>query len=249
MNKFIKNVINYFCSTWEYKAILIYIFVGSFFITCQNANLNYFELLMSSFTNKIFLIIILYPSFIAMFIIIYQYISQNYSLLLRLKTRKQYAKFCINTIVVMTIFLFLQAFIIALINCNITPHDDFKITHNLKYNVNDFVIFIVAVVKIFLTSLSIGFFHLFLQLKFNRKNIVSFIMIVCLTLIFFGDKLYPTGIWLIDFFNPGFQSHGYNLLNNTSEFVISGCIYFSTIFILLFLLINRASKFSQIGVN
>ena len=249
MSSFIKNVINYFCSTWEYKAILIYIFLGSFFITCQNAGLNYSELLSSSFTNKIFLTVILYPSFVAMFMLTYQYISKNYSLLLRLKTRKKYATFCIVTIIIMTIFLFLQAFIIELINCNLTPHSDFKITNNLNYSVNDFIIFIISVIKILLTAIVIGFFNLFLQLKFNNKNVTVIILMACLTLIFFGDKFYPSGFWLIDFFNPGFQSHGYYLLNNTTELIVSGIVYFSVIISLLIYLINRSSKKCKIGVN
>ena len=81
MSKFIKTVYNYLWNTWEYKAILMYLFIGIYFFTGQFSGLNIEQMLISSFTNKIFLVVILYPSFVAMFLLTYQYISKNYNLL------------------------------------------------------------------------------------------------------------------------------------------------------------------------
>ena len=104
MSSFIKNVCDYMWNTWEYKAILVYLFMGIFFITCQFSGLNYEQMLISSFTNKIFLVVILYPSFVAMFYLAYQYINKNYSLLLRMSSRKKYVSISVVTMLVMQCF-------------------------------------------------------------------------------------------------------------------------------------------------
>ena len=240
---------HYFCSTWEYKAILVYIFMGSFFITYQNAGLSYGELVTSSFTHKIFLVVILYPSFIAMFMNLYQYINKNYCLLLRIRDRKKYAQFCIHTVVGLSLFLFLHVVVIVLINCNITPHADFKFTHNLGYDSPDFIVFLVAIMKVLLTVLGIGLFNLFLQFTIKRRKIVGVILMFSLTLLFFGDKFYPCGIFVMDLFNPGFQSHGYMLINHIWELIVSGLIYFPIVFLLLYFGILKSSKKIYIGVE
>ena len=227
---------HYFCSTWEYKAILVYIFMGSFFITYQNAGLSYGELVTSSFTHKIFLVVILYPSFIAMFMNLYQYINKNYCLLLRIRDRKKYAQFCMHTVVFMSLFLFIHVVVIVLINCNITPHADFKFTHNLGYDSPDFIVFLVE-----------GAWRPVVDV--SRSRIVGVILMFSLTLLFFGDKFYPCGIFVMDLFNPGFQSHGYMLINHIWELIVSGLIYFPIVFLLLYFGILKSSKKIYIGVE
>ena len=211
--------------------------------------LDYGTMLMSSFTNKIFLILIFYPCFIVMFTLIYQYINQSYSLLLRLKTRKKYALFCMMTVFIMTIFLFLQAFIIALICCNVVSHSDFKLTNNLKYPVNDFIIILISILKVFLTSLVIGFLNLLLCFKFHRKNINVIVLMFYLIFLFFSDRFYPSGFFLLDVFNPGFHSHGYDWTRNLFTLVGTGFIYFVTVLTILLHSIVKSSKNIKIGVN
>lgn len=111
MSKFIKTVYNYLWNTWEYKAILMYLFIGIYFFTGQFSGLNIEQMLISSFTNKIFLVVILYPSFVAMFLLTYQYISKNYNLLLRMGSRKKYVIISVLTLIIMALLLFIKTII------------------------------------------------------------------------------------------------------------------------------------------
>ena len=67
-------------------------------------------------------------------------------------------------------------------------------------------------------------------------------------MIFFGEKLYPSGIYILDIFNPGFNSHGYLLTNKIIDLIISGIIYFPTIDTMLLKLIFNENKKSSIGI-
>ena len=248
MSSFIKNVCDYMWNTWEYKAILVYLFMGIFFITCQFSGLNYEQMLISSFTNKLFLVVILYPSFVAMFYLAYQYINKNYSLLLRMSSRKKYVSISVVTMLVMAMLLFIQIIIMLLICCNIITHSDFKITNELNYNVNDFIIFIIETIKIFGTVVIIGLLTLLLQISFKKQGVVAIFLIALLTLIFFGDRMYPTGIIILDIFNPGFQSHGYTLTNSLWILIGYGLIYFSLVISLLYFGVRKKIKKVDIGI-
>ena len=248
MSKFIKTVYNYLWNTWEYKAILMYLFIGIYFFTGQFSGLNIEQMLISSFTNKIFLVVILYPSFVAMFLLTYQYISKNYNLLLRMGSRKKYVIISVLTLIIMALLLFIKTIIMSVICCIITEHSGFKITNELNYIVNDFIIFIIEIIKIFGTIVIIGLLTLLLEISFKKQGIVSLFLIALLTIIFFGDKMYPSGIFIIDIFNPGFQSHGYTLINSLLVLISYGLIYFITIIMLLYIGIKKKIKDVDIGV-
>ena len=135
-----------------------------------------------------------------------------------------------------------------LICCNIITHIDFKITNELNSNVNDFIISIIETIKIFGTVVIIGLLTLLLQISFKKQGVVAIFLIALLTLIFFGDRMYPTGIIILDIFNPGFQSHGYTLTNSLWILIGYGLIYFSLVISLLYFGVRKKIKKVDIGI-
>ena len=142
----------------------------------------------------------------------------------------------------MALLLFIKTIIMSVICCIITEHSGFKITNELNYIVNDFIIFIIEIIKIFGTIVIIGLLTLLLEISFKKQGVVSLFLIALLTLIFFGDKMYPSGIFIIDIFNPGFQSHGYTLINSLLVLISYCLIYFITIIMLLYVGIKKKIK-------
>lgn len=245
---FMKNITINFCSTLEYKTIICYIFIGSAFTTAQYAGLSYMEIFMCSFINKIFLIVILYPSFIAMFITIYRYINENPAILLRLKNRVEYAKYSIFSVIFMSLFLLIHIIIILAICCNMTPNIGFHNTKNFGYNINDFAMFLIFFFKITFTIFTIGLLNLTLMFKNSKKNISLIVLMTFLLILFFGDKVYPSGSKILDTFNPSFHSHGFALESNVMFIITSGFTYFICIFTLLITLIFKSSKATKLGM-
>lgn len=245
---FMKNIISNFSSTLEYKTIISYLFIGSLFTATQFTGSSYMEVFMGALTNKIFMVVILYPSFIAMFITIYRYIGDNQMIITRLNNRKKFAIYSIISVIFMTIFLLLHELIIMGICANSTMNSGFQSTRNLEYNVSDFIVYIVCLIKIILTICTIGFVNLVISFKYNKKNISVIILMACLTIIFFGEKFYPSGIKIIDIFNPGFHSNGYALVNNIYILINNGIIYFTCIITILLILIFRYARITNLGM-
>lgn len=242
-------LIENFCSSWEYKAMILYIFTGCFFTTAQLNGLNYIEMFFNSFTNKIFLIVVLYPSFLVMFFYVFQYLNKNNEILLRLGGRYKYAKYILVTMLSMSFFLFFQVIIIVLICCNIVPNEGFILSSNLGYDVYDFIVLIVALIKVFLTITSIGLLNIFLMFKFDRMHIVLIFLMAFLMVLFFGDKIFPMGNLFFQTINPAFHSHGYIYENNILRLIVTGIIYFTLVIIILIRLISISVKDSSLGIR
>lgn len=247
MKAFNKIVFYKFCSSWEYKAIILYIFLGMFFTTAQYTNRTYFEIFNYSITNKNFLVVVLYPCFLVMTYKIMHNICSVKEIIIRFNDKITFCKNFIKVNFYMSLFIFIQTIIITLICCNITANNGFEITSNLKYDVLDIYVYIVNIIKIFLTIVTITLLGILLIYKKNKY--ISIITIILSTLmIFFGEKLYPSGIYILDIFNPGFNSHGYLLTNKIIDLIISGIIYFPTIDTMLLKLIFNENKKSSIGI-
>ncbi len=249
MNSLTKIVFKNFCSTWEYKAILLYIAISMFFITPQYSGFGYLEIFNYSFTNKIFLVVVLYPSFLVMFYIIFNNLKCNTEIILRFNSRREFCKKLIFTILFMTMFLYFQTILITLICCNITQNSGFKITENLGFNTLDIYVYIINLLKILLTTFIITLIGVLTIFKSNSRSKTLIILILFLIIICFGDKFYPSGIYLLDLFNPGFNSHGYMLTNKLSVLIISGIAYFNLVIFVLLLFIFKNCKNVELGVK
>lgn len=248
MNSFSRSIFEHFCNSWEYKAILLYIMIGCFFTTAQMNGLGYVELFFSTLTNKIFLIVVLYPSFLVMYFLIFRFINKNQSVLLRLYNRKNFSKYNIVNMIFMSMFLYFQVLLIILICCNLIKNTGFEIDYSIGYDVNDIVITFTSIIKIFLTIISIGLLNLFLQLRFETKNISFIILLIILMLLFFGDKVYPTNNVIIDTFNPSFHSHGYMFENSFFKLIVTSIIYFSFVIPVLLFAVFKSSKKANLGL-
>lgn len=247
MSKWIIHLYSKISSSWEYIGILLYLFVGTFFLGYQLAGADYLTLFTSIFTNKIFQTIFLYPSFIFLFILTYSKINHQSTLIIRLNTRKKYAQYMIATITVFSAFLFLQVLLILLINCNLIPHTNFSANNLFGYDCNDFVVSLIQVGKIFCTILTLAYLSLLLQFRTRMQTTVTVLMLVIISL-FFLERMYPTGILVLDMFNPGFHSSGVFLETSIWKLTITGIIYFAIAFVLLYNGIIKGAKKGKIGI-
>lgn len=247
MSRWIIRLYSKVSSSWEYIGILLYLFVGTFFLGYQLAGANYLTLFTSIFTNKIFQTIFLYPSFIFLFILTYSKINHQSDLIIRLNTRKKYAQYMIATVTVFSAFLFLQVLLILLINCNLIPHTNFSTSNSFGYDCSDFIVSFVQIVKIFCTVLTLAYLSLLLQFV-SKVQVTTVILMIAIILLFFLERMYPTGIMVLDTLNPGFHSSGLFLETSIWKLTITGMIYFVIVFIILYIGIIKSARKGKIGI-
>lgn len=248
MNRLVGNILKDFVGTWEYKTILLYLFMGSMVFVNQSLTEPYWNIFLGSFTKKTFLIVILFASFLAMFVFIYRQIINNQPLLLRLSSKKNFVIFCLLMLVVSSAFLFAQAIIIQLICCNLRPHLGYSLTM-VKYDANSYFIMIIALLKVFFTILSIGLLYLVCYFSFKKKNISIFVSLAFLFLLYFGDRVFSESNFLFVAFNPGYQAYGFYLTNQISTFILSGLVYFGLVFGIFSILLFYKAKKKDLGMD
>lgn len=227
--------------------MVLYLFIGSLFITAQYTLYSYLEITMYSLTNKTFLCVILYPIFIIMFTLLYKYIDNNYEFILREKDKEKYIKNIILAFIVLSLFLFLHAIIIQLICTNITKNAGLILTRSLNYDVLDIFVGIVCIIKVILTAILIGLLTIFLFIKFNNKNIALIVDFIFLMLLYFSTRYYPNN-YIIDIFNPGYNAYGFGFNNKILDLIVPSMIYYIVTYSMLLILIFKSKKKLNIGI-
>lgn len=232
-------------SSWEYKVILLVIAFGSFFVKMWYIDYNYVELALYSFTNKSFLITILFPGFFILFIYLYDTLTKNYNLIIKFKDRKSFVIFSIQVIIIVSFIMFLELIMLNYIFTNLTPNYISNDYYSMGYTLPDLAVSFIVYVKLYLTIISIGFITIIIKNKYNGiylyVTMFIYIMVISQTYRLYGDN------YVFNLINPGFHSYGYLLNSNIYNIINTGIIYFSIVFLILTIFIFKSIKHMEIG--
>lgn len=241
------NVFKIISSKKEYYILLIYMIFGCFFITSSFEGESYLNILLAVVSNKIFLVIFFYPSFIYLWHLVTNYMNNDSLSLLRAKNRKNYVFLMLKQLFFATILVYFQYIIIQLICVNITEHTDFTITYNLGYNVNDFIVLLVCFLRTFLNLLVFCLFTFLFFEQSNRRELGLIAIFGVLMIIYFSGRYYPSKIIFLNFLNLGFQFYGVTLCNNILYFIFSNILFFIVVSLFLFYILLK--KIRKINFN
>ena len=244
MNNIDKGFFEYFTHSLEYKIMLVYLFLGVVFTQTLSSN-DYITNIIDILSDKIFVSIFLYPSFLALYYIFYNYSNNNTALLLRIKNRNNYKKHNLINIIFNTLFLYINVLLLIIIVTNLEGKI-FKVNQML-YGVNNYIMLIIVAVKNVLNLIILGLLCNFLKLKYSFRfsSILIFFYLIVSSL---GARLY-TGVFLIDMFNPGIHSCGYNYVDSIDMLIKMSIIYYIVLIPVLIYAIGIETKKVLIGVN
>lgn len=225
----------------EYYALITYLFFGTFAFTISYADNPYIDILLSMINNKIFLVVFMLPSFVLFWNMIIKYSTNDYQTIIRMGKRKNYIIFLSKELTKASCLLFFQYIVFQLICINLTSHTNIFISNTYNYNVNDFVLYIVCVIRLFLNIITIKYLFSFLYLNIRNKEYSIFIMFTLFIIIYFCNRLFFINSFF-NYINIGYHYYGIDLTNNIYELIISNILFNSILSIILIILMNKKIK-------
>jgi len=231
------------------KFVLLFIFylvLGCFYISSYYVNKEYFDIFLATLTSDKFTIIFLLPSFLMIYMYLFQYIDERSDIILRLENRKKYLLFHLKCIMKITLFFLVILLLIIGIFCNIIPKSGYGMTLFTQYNVNVWFLVFLSVIRTFLTLITMALLNLLTSIMWNNQKYSLIFGICYIILIFITKGLYLPNTWL-SYLNLGFHSFGILLSNDYWEALISSLIYFFIIISLLIVCNFHKIKESKIG--
>ena len=242
------SLFEYFLSrkmTWLYIGYLI---LGCVFTSNFYGGKEYFDIFMGTLLHFQFRTVFMSPTFLLIFINLYQYIANQKQILIRLNTRQKVLKFEIGMIFKVTLFFFIIMLLIIAVFCNVIPKSGMGMTLGTSYQNSHAIGFItLSLLRIFLMLFTIGLLTLLISSKFNSQKysiiigLIIFLLLNTLTEILVGKHWYH-------FINPAYHAFGFSVTGNILTGFISGFIYYVIVISILIILLRKVVKKQNIGI-
>ena len=249
LNNFVWQVIKKVTSSWTYLALLSFITLGALFVGLREVNNTYFNVFFLGISNNKFLILVMFPSFILLYLYVYNIINNYSNIIIRLENKSNYLKLNLKAMLGLSFIFFITIILIFLILTNLSSYlNGTIISTYFGYNVNDLVVIIVWLIKIYLTCLVFGLIVLLNIFIFNKASLSGLISFSYLGIILFSDNLFPTNKNFWFYFNPGFNVNGVFETTDIYFAIKTGIGFYLIVFLGLIYLLKKGVKKSRIGV-
>ncbi len=242
-----KETLRHFYHSIEFIIIICYLAFGCFVFTGRTSGASYIQIFGNPFIKYHFVGAFIYPTFLIAHNYIYQQINTSNSFILRIGNRYKLALTHLLSMLFVTIYMFIIMLLLTLIFTNLVSNNGLFITYDLGLNVNDLIVLIASIIKLFFNLLVLGLINIVGQnILGTKKGIILPIIYFLLTMV--SAFNYPTNSTLLNIFNPGFHSHGILEARNIYEAINYGIIYFLVMFIILIILNFLSIKYKKINL-
>lgn len=160
----------------------------------------------------------MFPSCFILLLNSFREISSYYSVILRLKNRKNYFRYYLNSSVMILSYFFFILLFIVLIFVNVTPHTNILLTNEFGYNIYDFCVFIVCLLRLYLSIIFLFLFTSLLLFNIKEDTLIIILMFIFMMIIFLNSRIrfnhFPFTLLNLDiyFFNISWTTSIFELL-------------------------------------
>lgn len=244
----VNSITNYFFSRKYTLLIISYLILGCFFVSFEYANREYFDIFLGTLTNEKFTIIFLFPSFLALYNNLFNFLDNWNEVIIRFKNRKEYTTYHLKFILKTTVYFFMISLLILGIFCNFMPKTGNGLTSFQQYqNVSFIYLVIISCARLFLSLCVLGLLNLIFAMKYENQVIsvfvgVFYILVLELTRIFYVDGFFA-------YINPGFHAFGIELTNNIVFCFVSDIFYYIIVLLVCLYCVYKIGKKNNIGIR
>ena len=235
----VKQIIEASFKRKTFYILLSFLIIGIIIFVSRDTNTNFYLSVSSILCNPLFLCIFVFPFVIIEYLFIYQNISNLTPILTRM-TKKQYIKFITKISFIYTAYIFVIIILLIFIGINMLHDVDYTIEivrgiYKLGNHYNILVLLfnmmrIIATIFTYVTIVNL--------ILLTNKNKVSVFCIILIDILIFVSKSISFKSFIINFLLPSNHIYDYVYTVNTYINLFATFIYFLSINISLYKLLN-----------
>lgn len=217
--------------------------LGCFFTSFTYARFGYLDILIGTFLNFKFRTIFLLPTFLMIYISLYEYINLNQEMIIRMKNRKNVLFYEILMTLKVTIFFFIILLLIIMCFCNVIEKQDVVLTlGSAMQNAHPISVTILTLLRIFMMLLSFGLLTLVISSIFNNQKYIVIVGMAVSCILNLTTEILKPDVWY-NLLNPGYHSFGLEVTNNLVIGYVSAIFYYLiSIWLLITILRKNITK-------
>lgn len=237
-NKLYSQVIKHIINSKIFILIILYIFIGTFFISSEYAGNSYFNMFLQILNNKNFICVFLLPANLLIFFDIYKTIFCLKTILLRIHKKKEILNLIIKSILLTTLYFYVVVLIVIAISINVTGFKAETWVNTIGIgNAPDILFAFVSVIKIYCSTIILLLLFLIIIniLKETKKTLLF--MLVYIMIIFLNTRFMLQGVFY--YLNPNIHIYYYSDFKSIWDCIVISLIYYLIFIPILYYLVRR----------